>query len=190
MSEERTWTLPNELTMIRIACAPVLLVLAAWDQHNIFLMVLGLAFFLDAIDGPLARRLHQVSRLGSKMDSIADFLIYVSFAAGAALLWPEVIKREIVAVMMILGSVFLPAMIGVMRFHKPTSYHTWLVKVAAVCTSITGFFMFLGAPAWPFRIAAMICVVAALEEILITVIIKEARHDVKTIWHVFKSDRA
>ncbi|MEQ8288514.1 MAG: CDP-alcohol phosphatidyltransferase family protein [Gammaproteobacteria bacterium] len=180
------WTLPNELSLIRIACAPVAFILAVWQQPNQFLLVLGLAFFLDAIDGPLARRLHQVSKLGSKLDSIADFLVYLAFAAGAALLWPEIIRQEMVFVVTIVMSIIMPTIVGLIRFHITTSYHTWLVKIAAVCTTVSGFLLFLGGPGWPFRISAIICALAALEEIVITLVIKQPRHDVKSLLHVIK----
>ena len=179
-------TLPNQLTVLRMACAPVLLIHAWLGQHTLFLIVLAFAFCLDAIDGPIARRLHQETKFGSKIDSMADFFIYISFALGAWWLWPEIILRELVFVILILVSIVFPVAMGLIKFGKTTSYHTWLVKVAAVCTATSGLLLFIFDMAMPFRIASIICGLAAIEELLITRFLKEPVSDARTLWHVIK----
>ena len=50
---------------------------------GVFIGVLIFAFFLDFIDGPIARRWHQVSKPGPIIDSYADFSVYTAFLTGA-----------------------------------------------------------------------------------------------------------
>ncbi len=183
-------TLPNQLTLLRMACAPVLLIHGWLGQHTLFLIVLAFAFCLDAIDGPIARRLHQESKFGSKIDSMADFFIYISFALGAWWLWPDIIRRELAFVILILVSITFPVIMGLIKFGKLTSYHTWLVKFAAVCTAVSGLLLFVFDIALPFRIASTICGVAAIEELLITRVLKEPISDARTLWHVINKTRA
>ena len=76
-------TIPNFLSGLRLALTPFLLVTAWFEQVYLFLAILIFAFVLDAIDGPIARRLHQVSELGPMLDSCADFFVYITFATGA-----------------------------------------------------------------------------------------------------------
>ena len=182
-------TVPNFLSGMRLALTPFLLATAWFQQVYPFLAILIFAFILDAIDGPIARRLHQVSKLGSKLDSWADFFVYIVFAIGTYLLWPEIIRRELVFILLVVASIVLPVLTGLIKFKKITSYHTWMVKLAAVSTAPTAIWVFIGGPALPFHIATVICVVAGLEEIMISIELTEPYSDVSTLLHVLKKNK-
>lgn len=177
-------TIPNIITIFRLSLAPVLLVLAWFELENSFLAVLIIAFITDAIDGPLARYINQESSTGSRLDSWADVSIYLVYPLGAWLLWPEIIKRELVFVVFIILSIVLPALTGLIKFHRFTSYHTWMVKIAVVSTAISSLVLFIFGLVWPFRITTVFCVIAGLEEIIITLVLDSPRRDVKSLWHV------
>ena len=68
-------TAPNMLTLLRICMAPFLVV-AILDNHYAVGFVLFLvAGITDALDGLLARALHQRSVLGAYLDPVADKLL-------------------------------------------------------------------------------------------------------------------
>ncbi len=182
-------TVPNFLSGLRLALTPFLLATAWFEQVYLFLAILVFAFILDAIDGPIARRLHQVSKLGSKLDSWADFFVYIIFAVGAWLLWPEIIMRELVFILLVVASIVFPVLTGLIKFKKITSYHTWMVKLAAVSTAPTAIWVFIGGPALPFYIATAICVVAGLEEMMISIVLNEPYSDVRSLLHVLKKKK-
>jgi len=56
------------------------------------------------------------------------------------------------------------------------------VKLAAACTAASLFVLFLGGPAWPFRVAAVICAGAAVEEIAISVRLSKPVSNIRSIW--------
>lgn len=72
------WTLPNILTWIRIAAIPLVVVLFfapyPWADPAAGLLFAA-AGITDSLDGYLARRLGQTSRLGAFLDPVADKLI-------------------------------------------------------------------------------------------------------------------
>jgi CDP-diacylglycerol--glycerol-3-phosphate 3-phosphatidyltransferase len=72
------WTLPNILTWIRIAAIP-LVVAAIYAPYHWADPAAGLIFaaagITDSLDGYLARKLGQTSRLGAFLDPVADKLI-------------------------------------------------------------------------------------------------------------------
>ncbi len=73
-----SWTLPNILTWIRIAAIP--LVVVAFYLHAHWAnpasgLIFAAAGITDTLDGYLARKLGQTSRLGAFLDPVADKLI-------------------------------------------------------------------------------------------------------------------
>ena len=71
-------TLPNKLTLLRIACTPVMVVLLCFSgKTSSFLAALlfGLASITDLLDGFLARRRKMVTNFGKHFDPLADKLL-------------------------------------------------------------------------------------------------------------------
>src|SRR5215210_7348694 len=74
----RILTLPNLLTMFRMALIPVFVSLLFSRKFAWALGVFILAGLTDGLDGLLARRLNQSSQLGTILDPIADKLLLVT----------------------------------------------------------------------------------------------------------------
>ncbi len=179
-------TLPNLLTGFRFVAALGLLWLA-WHGYGIaFMMLLALAFLTDLLDGLAARLTGQVSQFGAMLDSWADVVTYLTTAIGCWWLWPEVVYRELIFVVLMVSSCLLPAVVGFSKFGCFTSYHTWGVKIAAASMGLSLYVLFFGGPAWPFRLAAIICILAAVEEIALTFLLSESESNVRSIWNVLK----
>jgi len=96
--------LPIALTLLRIFLVPVLVVLLLTRTENGLYLgtaVFGLAVLTDYLDGYLARRRNQVTRLGILLDPIADkiltaaaFLSLVEMNAAPAWMVVIVLGRE------------------------------------------------------------------------------------------------
>jgi cardiolipin synthase len=178
--------LPNLLTGFRFIAAPVLLWLA-WNGHGIaFMGLLAVAFLTDMLDGMVARLTGQVTQFGATLDSWADVITYLTIALCCWWLWPEIVRRELFYVGLIIASCLLPALAGILKFGRFTSYHTWGVKIAAASMGLTLYILFLYGLAWPFRIAAVICIVAAIEEIIITLLLHKPESNLRSVWDVLK----
>src|SRR5438876_5120532 len=74
----RIWTVPNQITFLRLGFLPVFLMLIAYDRYRWALLVLVVSGLSDGIDGLLARSLNQRSALGAYLDPIADKLLLSS----------------------------------------------------------------------------------------------------------------
>jgi cardiolipin synthase len=74
----RIWTVPNQITFLRLGFLPVFLILISYEQFKWALLVLVVAGLSDGIDGLLARQLNQRSSLGAYLDPIADKLLLSS----------------------------------------------------------------------------------------------------------------
>jgi cardiolipin synthase len=74
----RIWTVPNQITLLRLGFLPIFLILVAYDRYPWALLVLVISGLSDGIDGLLARSLNQRSALGAYLDPIADKLLLSS----------------------------------------------------------------------------------------------------------------
>jgi cardiolipin synthase len=74
-ASHRIWTIPNIISFVRLLGVPLFLYLLLGPHHDGWAVaVLAIGGTTDWVDGFVARRLQQVSRLGELMDPFADRL--------------------------------------------------------------------------------------------------------------------
>lgn len=78
--------IPNSLTILRILLIPVYIGFMTYGSYGYALLTLLVAGLTDAIDGYLARRLNQRTRLGTLLDPLADKLLLTSSFISLAML--------------------------------------------------------------------------------------------------------
>jgi cardiolipin synthase len=87
----RALTPANQITILRLAFAPLFAILVIEGHYTGALVVLGAAALSDFLDGIVARLFHQQSPLGVALDPIADKTLmttaYLSLAFRGALPW-------------------------------------------------------------------------------------------------------
>ena len=77
--------IPNVLTLLRIAAAPVLIILLRDHSYELALVVFIVAGITDGLDGYIAKRFNFVTELGAHLDPLADKIIIIS--AYSMLVW-------------------------------------------------------------------------------------------------------
>ena len=112
------WNLPNVLTWLRILAIPLIVVLflvGARHPGSLAYPVAGLLFALaaltDSLDGYLARRLGQITRLGGFLDPVADKLI----VAVALVL---IVSRDSSVLMVLTASVIIGREIAISALRE------------------------------------------------------------------------
>ena len=133
----RVFTVPNILSFARLLLVPVFLVLLMQGRDAAALTVLVVSSLTDFLDGYIARRFNQMSRLGQLLDPAADRL-YI-FAAIIGLASRELVPWWLVAI--IVGRDLLLLALGIVLAnygYGPLPVHL-LGKVAT-------FALFLGMP--------------------------------------------
>ena len=150
----RIWTVPNQITFLRLGFLPIFLILIAYDRYRWALLVLIVSGLSDGIDGLLARSLNQRSALGAYLDPIADKLLlsssFVLLAFKKQLAWwltILVLSRDvlilIVAVVILLVSGYRP--------FPPSIYG----KLTTASEIILVFLVVLGAAYPDYRLAML-----------------------------------
>jgi len=165
---------------------PVLLTLAWLGRSQAFLVCLIASLITDAADGILARRLRQTTEIGAKLDSWADFITCLALPVCAWWLRPDVIREQ--AVYLGAGIFFYLAatVVGFLKFKVLTSYHTWGAKLSALLLAAGALLIFAGGPGWVFRFIIPIVVLTSIEEIAITIILRELQSNIPSLWHALR----
>ena len=89
-SGRRVLTIPNVISIVRLAGVPLFLWLILVPEADGWaLLVLALSGISDYLDGYLARKLNQTSKLGEILDPVADRLYILSTVIGLA--WRDII---------------------------------------------------------------------------------------------------
>jgi cardiolipin synthase (CMP-forming) len=84
--DKRVWTVPNLISMARLAGVPVFLYLVLGPEADGWALgLLMLSGLTDYLDGYLARRFNQTSALGEILDPVADRLYILAVVIGLAL---------------------------------------------------------------------------------------------------------
>ncbi|MFC7878329.1 CDP-alcohol phosphatidyltransferase family protein [Isoptericola sp. NPDC057391] len=110
----RVFTIPNLVSLLRLALVPVFAVLIVVGEDVWALGVLAFSGFTDWLDGVLARRLHQVTRLGQMLDPAADRLFIFVTLAGLA--WRDVVPLWLLVVI-VARDVLLLCLLPVLARH-------------------------------------------------------------------------
>jgi cardiolipin synthase len=140
----RIWTVPNQITFLRLGFLPFFLILISYEEYKWALLVLVVAGLSDAIDGILARQLNQRSSLGAYLDPIADKLLlsssFLILAFKKQIAWwltIIVLSRDvlilIVAVVILLISGYQPFPPSI--WGKVTTAVQILLVFAVVCSA-------------------------------------------------------
>lgn len=83
------FTIPNLISLIRILSIPCIAYLISQRQLLLSLVVLMISSATDGLDGYIARRFNQVSRIGQLLDPIADRLLII--CSMLALGWAHIV---------------------------------------------------------------------------------------------------
>ncbi len=132
-------------SVTRLFLVPVMWALALLGQGRLVGVGLVIAGATDFLDGQLARRLHQESRLGARLDSLADNVLLLSAALWLGLLHPEILRENTVLVVATFAVYALSLSLGLVRSRQLGNLHLYSSKVAggflygfAVITLVTG----------------------------------------------------
>ncbi|GAA1409447.1 CDP-alcohol phosphatidyltransferase family protein [Oerskovia paurometabola] len=94
----RILTIPNTISLLRLALVPVFAVLIVRGNDEWALAVLAISGASDWLDGVLARRLDQVTKLGQMLDPAADRLFILVTLVGLA--WRDVVPLWVLVVIL------------------------------------------------------------------------------------------
>ncbi|MFT8592720.1 MAG: CDP-alcohol phosphatidyltransferase family protein [Bifidobacterium sp.] len=89
-AKDTIWTVPNAISLMRIACIPFITVLVSQRHLVLSLLLILVSALSDGVDGYIARRFNQVSKAGQILDPIADrmLIFFTILALGVSHILP------------------------------------------------------------------------------------------------------
>jgi phosphatidylglycerophosphate synthase len=181
--------LPFALIAFRLALAPIILLLAYYWGHAarptiLVLMYLGL--ISDIFDGIIARNEGVSSEALRRMDSQTDMLFWLSLGVATYWLFPDIIRANTTAIIIIFVMEGLCYAISLLRFGKETCTHAllskmWGLSLLAAFTALIGF----NHAGIPFYMAIVLGLISHIDRILITLVLPHWTHDIPSAYHAY-----
>lgn len=169
--------LPNCITFLRMVGTFILLFVTPLTDS--FYVIYTLTGVTDVLDGTLARRLNLTSKLGAKLDSIADMLFYTLVILR---LFPEILPRLPKEIWYIVAAVVMIRLISytvaAIKFRCFASLHTYMNKITGFTVFVIPYIIKLSFFAEVCFVICAIAALAALDELRIHITKKSDKAEV------------
>ena len=178
------FTFPNILSLSRIILAPTILFIN--DNKYILFSVLIIIGLTDILDGYIARKYKNETIIGSWLDSISDFVFYVLLVIYAIIYEFDTIYeiKYYVTIIVVLKSMTI--VLGYVKHKKFCFLHTFGNKISGIIIFV-GFCIFvLSKNLIIINIGIILSIISSLEELIITIIGKEYKENIKGMWELKK----
>ena len=181
-TRDRVWTIPNALSLFRWVGSPGLILCGYWQSPTAFIVWYLVLALSDWLDGKIAVRYHQQSTLGARLDSFADATLYACALIGGILVWHEELLAQWIWVALACGSYGVATIAGFVKFGRWPSYHTRTAKASWLFVMVAIAGLAWGEPVWTLRIAMLAVLLANVESIAITSLLREWHSDVISVF--------
>lgn len=173
--------IPNCLTSLRIAGAISLLFTKLFSTW--FFVIYSLCGLTDVLDGFLARKWRAASRLGSVLDTVADFAFYAAMIRFIApYLWSFLpVPFWIAVAAVLIGRIIFYAFFAI-KFEKFSASHTYLNKITSFLLFTVPYFVYFTPPIYICSVVCVFAVLSCAEEFALAATAKSACQDRKSIF--------
>jgi phosphatidylglycerophosphate synthase len=174
------------LTALRAILAPGVIFLAyikapGWAIAS----CLAVAFLSDIYDGVIARRFGVATPALRRFDSITDTAFYLAVTCATWLCYPEVIRSNLIGILAIFTLEIARCIFDLRKFHREASYHMWSAKLFGIALFAAFFSVFAFETPHLMPLAVAIGIIAQLEGLATSFVLREWTHDVPTILHAY-----
>lgn len=176
---ERSGWIANALTVSRIFLSLLLPFLV--PMKTAFLAIYAVCGVTDALDGFIARKTHTQSKLGARLDSLADFVLITAMIIS---LYPVIHlpKGTFVWILAIAAIRIAAATVSCAKHKTFASLHTYSNKMTGFLIFLFPFFIPILAASVLVWIICGAATLSAVEELLIQISSKTLNLDRKSIF--------
>ena len=177
--------LANVLTGMRIVLS--LLLIFCKLLGILFLVIYMICGLTDMIDGTIARKTNSESKMGAMLDSIADMVFVAAAMLTILPVLISILPRYYFYIVIIIAFIKIIAyIIGMIRFHHFVALHTIMNKATGLALFFIPYILISKTGYVVFAFISLIATVAAVEELLCMLLMKEEILNIKTVFVVHK----
>lgn len=186
--KESILTIPNILSFYRLISFPVILYFILAGNERLFVILLVISLITDFLDGFVARKFNMQTEFGAKLDSLADDATYLlAFIGLFAFRLNEFVPYQISALLFLISYV-ASIIVSLIKFRKMPSLHLYSAKVGAVLQGSFFFVLFIfGFFPLYYYIVAITGIFSFVEQVIILILSKEMKSDLKGLYWVLKN---
>lgn len=185
------WLASLGLTLLRLALAPVvLLLLRAGAPSAVFAAILVVGFLSDVFDGVVARRHGVATAALRRLDSSVDTVFYLAISYAVYRLHPAPLLALRWPVAIVLGGEALNYAAAYAVFRREASYHAWSAKVWGGLLFSSLLLLLARGNAIMLPVALAAGIVAQLDTFAITLSLPGWQPDVRSVGHALRIRRA
>lgn len=180
--------IPNILSFSRIVLA-LFLLLFVHRISTVFIIIFVIAMLTDLFDGFIARKTDSCSEFGSRLDSIADFILD-AVLIKMVIITRVLTKKLMIWLMLALGIGIASPIINFIKHKKVFFIHSLLCKVCMWMLFGIPFAVCLGFGSQYLMMTLTLGSFAMLEIVLMSIFMKEPDPDARSLYSVIKNNRA
>lgn len=177
--------IPFALLTLRALAGPALVACALLGTPGWLLAaIVTFAFLSDILDGVIARRLGVATDSLRFADSVIDLAFYLAAVVAVFVRAPSALVELRWPIAGIAALEAARLVIELAKFGRMAAYHMWSAKIWGITLWLGFSEVFFGGRAGPlFRLAVIMGIVADLEGLVASLLLKTRQRDVRTLWH-------
>lgn len=180
--------LPNMLSLYRLAMAPVIAAFALTEERALFITFLCISFVTDVIDGLIARVWNLCTKIGSRLDSIADEMTYSAALVGIFQFEYQNMKPHIAILYAFITLLILGTLIPVVKFKVTPSLHLYSFKLNALLQALFILNLFMrGFDVHLYYFVMIFGILACLEMISVGLVLDKPISNAKGLYWVLRN---
>lgn len=184
-------SIPNWIAALRLIAIPFIIISTVLNLQGVTGWIILIAWFTDAIDGPIARHYKWTSPFGARLDSVADCSLFVACFCSLLYFFYGFMSAHWWQVSLLIGLYLFQLVFSIIKFRELTSLHTYAAKVAAIVESFFIIVCFFYQPIeWLFYIVWAIGLIEQTDEISLLFILPHLEQNVKGIYWVLKQKKS
>ncbi len=187
MGHPVTRNVPNILSAYRIVAFPFILFFIWSGREQLFTIFLCINLITDILDGLIARTFKLETEFGAKLDSMADVGTYLAAFIGVLAFKFSVIQPYILPFYLFVALLLATYATALFKFKRLMSFHLYSSKIGGYFQGIWFFTVFAFGFWLPYYYFMLIWgMMSFVEHIIIQMIIKEPKSNVKGLYWVLK----
>ena len=188
--KEKIINIPNIISLYRLFSVPILFYVAYNGQEKIFFYWFLFNVSTDALDGFIARKFNMKTKIGAKLDSLADFAMYILATFAMIHLKYSELKPVLFSFYLIIFYYLLIDIFALIKFKEISSLHLYLSKLNGIIQS--GFFILLftvGYNKYYYWLMFFLATISFLENMYFLTKLRKMQSNLKGyIWTIRKKD--